>query len=56
MKECLIGDTSVYVMRDGDDFHVMLRIGADKFDISDLVLLNDEVENAIMSLEAMGDK
>ena len=56
MNECLVSDTSVYIMRDGDDFHVMVRIGADKFDITELVLLNDEVENAIMSLEAMGDK
>ncbi len=56
MKECLIGDTSVYVMRDGHDFHVVLQIGTDEFDITDTVLMNEAVENAIMSLEAMGEK
>ncbi len=56
MNECLIGDTSVYVMRDGHDFHVVLQIGVDEFDITETVLMNEAVEDAIMSLEAMKEK
>ena len=53
MNEVIISDVHVQVTNDAGVFHVMLLIGNNIYDISEMTASDEAVADAVMSLEAM---
>ena len=52
----LVTDMDVFVLRDQEIYHVMLRIADNDYDITELVYDNLAVQAAIESLESMSTR
>jgi len=53
MEVAVISDMDLQVQNDNGIKHVMLRIGPNVYDITEMVFMDELVEAAIVSLEAM---